>query len=50
MAWDQTQEQFACCGVHNYTDWSTPPDSCCIKILPGCRLIQQNLQTSGMLS
>ncbi|KAM3720331.1 CD63 antigen [Dirofilaria immitis] len=49
IAWDQTQKQFACCGVHNYTDWNIPPDSCCIQISPGCRLIQQNLQLSGCM-
>ncbi|VDN83931.1 unnamed protein product [Brugia pahangi] len=49
MAWDQTQKQFACCGVHNFTDWNTPPDSCCIKVLPDCRLIHQNLQPSGCM-
>uniref|UniRef100_A0A8R1TJL0 Tetraspanin n=1 Tax=Onchocerca volvulus TaxID=6282 RepID=A0A8R1TJL0_ONCVO len=49
MAWDQTQKQFACCGVHNYTDWNIPPDSCCIQILPQCRLIEQNLQSSGCM-
>lgn len=47
IAWDQTQKQFACCGVHNYTDWSMPPDSCCIHIIPGCGRVEQNLHISG---
>lgn len=47
MAWDQTQKQFACCGVHNHTDWNTPPDSCCIHVIPGCGRIERNLQPSG---
>lgn len=47
MAWDQTQTQFSCCGVHNYTDWVVPPDSCCIHHSPGCGRIQQNLYSTG---
>lgn len=48
MAWDQTQKQFGCCGVHNFTDWNIPPDSCCIQVFPGCRLNRRNLQPSGI--
>ncbi|VDK17292.1 unnamed protein product [Anisakis simplex] len=49
MAWDQTQIQFACCGVHNHTDWITPPDSCCVHLSPGCGRIEQNLHPAGYL-
>jgi len=35
--WNRLQQQWACCGVHNYTDWeefgklSLPPSSCCVN-------------------
>ncbi|KHN76951.1 CD63 antigen [Toxocara canis] len=50
IAWDQTQIQFACCGVHNHTDWITPPDSCCMHLSPGCGRIEQNLHPSGCMA
>uniref|UniRef100_A0A183CUE5 Tetraspanin n=1 Tax=Gongylonema pulchrum TaxID=637853 RepID=A0A183CUE5_9BILA len=49
IAWDQTQSQFSCCGVHNHTDWNTPPDSCCVHVVPGCARNEQNLYSSGCM-
>ena len=57
--WDHLQEQWACCGVRNYTDWQieakrdNPPNSCCIDNIcskdkpayftPGCYEWVRNL-------
>uniref|UniRef100_A0A914XZL0 Tetraspanin n=1 Tax=Panagrolaimus superbus TaxID=310955 RepID=A0A914XZL0_9BILA len=43
MTWDETQQQFACCGVYNSTDWNTIPDSCCIHLHNGCAKMPQPL-------
>ncbi|VDM98125.1 unnamed protein product [Thelazia callipaeda] len=49
IAWNQIQREFACCGVHNYTDWHVPPDSCCIQDSLDCAKNEQNLQLSGCM-
>uniref|UniRef100_A0AC34QHR1 Tetraspanin n=1 Tax=Panagrolaimus sp. JU765 TaxID=591449 RepID=A0AC34QHR1_9BILA len=43
MTWDETQQQFQCCGVYNSTDWKVIPDSCCIHLHNGCAKMPQPL-------
>lgn len=43
MTWDETQQQFQCCGVYNLTDWKIIPDSCCIHLHNGCAKMPQPL-------
>ena len=59
VEWDRLQQQWACCGVNNWTDWQTkagrelPPGSCCndnhcpqnttAYYTPGCYGSVQNL-------
>uniref|UniRef100_A0A7E4W022 Tetraspanin n=1 Tax=Panagrellus redivivus TaxID=6233 RepID=A0A7E4W022_PANRE len=43
MAWDETQQQFSCCGVYNSSDWASIPDSCCIHLHNGCARMPQPL-------
>lgn len=44
MTWDETQQQFQCCGVYNASDWGeNVPQSCCKYPIHGCSSMPQPL-------
>ncbi|CAJ0922975.1 unnamed protein product, partial [Mesorhabditis belari] len=49
-AWDEMQQKFQCCGVHNSTDFlGNLPESCCVQQVSNCIKSKAPIHTSGCM-